>query len=64
MQGVAVLILFVGFVFAAAALVALPLMLFLGNIGINLSFWGTLPGAVVLGLIGGSSASSKTKNGS
>lgn len=46
--------------FAAAALITLPLMLFLGNLGLNLSFWGTLPGGIVLGIVGGSSAS-KTK---
>ena len=34
------------------------LMLFLGNIGLELSYWGTLPlGALVSALIGGASSS-------
>jgi len=35
------------------------LMLFLGNIGVNLSYWGTLPlGILVSALLGGSGAAS------
>jgi len=35
------------------------LMLFLGNIGVNLSYWGTLPlGILVSALLGGAGAGS------
>lgn len=38
--------------YAVATILALPaaflLMVFLGNVGINISFWATLPGAIVL----------------
>ena len=35
------------------------MMLFLGNIGVNLSYWGTLPlGILVSALLGGSGAAS------
>lgn len=35
------------------------LMLFFGNIGVNLSYWGTLPlGILVSALLGGSGAAS------
>jgi hypothetical protein len=36
------------------------LMLFLGNIGTNVSYWGALPlGILASGLLGGASASSR-----
>lgn len=37
---------------AVVLVLTLPLMLFLGNVGVNVSFLGSLPGALALGLIG------------
>lgn len=38
------------------------LMLFLGNVGLDLSFWGALPGAILLSTIGGSGAARSQKS--
>lgn len=41
--------------FLMAALFAVPstyiLMLFLGNLGLNVSFWGALPGGLLIGTL-------------
>ena len=43
-------------IFVVAIIMAAPLtwflMLFLGNLGINISFFGCIPGAFVLGIVG------------
>jgi hypothetical protein len=37
------------------------LMLFLGNVGVNVSYWGALPlGIIASGLLAGSTASSRS----
>jgi hypothetical protein len=37
------------------------LMLFLGNVGVNVSYWGALPGGIILGmLISGAASPSST----
>ncbi len=36
------------------------LMLFLGNVGINVSYWGALPGGVLLGMLISGAASPST----
>lgn len=33
------------------------LMLFLGNVGVNVSYWGALPGGVLLGMLVSGAAS-------
>lgn len=42
-------------ILVVAAVLAVPLafflMLFIGNLGVNVSFWGALPGAFALGSI-------------
>ena len=49
-----------------ALIVTLPatwmLMLFLGNIGVNLSYWGTLPLGIVVSLLIGAGGSNDTFN--
>jgi len=49
-----------------ALIVTLPatwmLMLFLGNVGINLSYWGTLPLGIVVSLLIGAGGSNDTFN--
>jgi hypothetical protein len=36
-------------------------MLFLGNVGVNVSYWGALPGGIILGmLISGAASPSST----
>ena len=36
------------------------LMLFLGNVGINVSYWGALPGGILLGMLISGAASPAT----
>ena len=49
-----------------ALIVTLPatwlLMLFLGNVGVNLSYWGTLPLGIVVSLLSGAGGSNDTVN--
>lgn len=49
-----------------ALIVTLPatwmLMLFLGNLGVNLSYWGTLPLGIVVSLLIGAGGSNDTFN--
>jgi len=49
-----------------ALIVTLPatwmLMLFLGNVGLNLSYWGTLPLGIVVSLLIGAGGSNDTFN--
>ena len=37
-----------------------PLMLFLGNVGVNVSYWGALPGGVLLAMLISGAASPST----